>query len=110
MWLAERRKAVGLSQEKLADLLGIARSSVSHWEIGKFNPPLDDPQFRRDLANALKMTIPELLTLAGYEIDRHYSREAMRAADLVEQLPSEQRHLALGILEQLLNANVAQVG
>lgn len=111
MWLVERRKQAGLSQEKLAEVLGVARSSVSHWEIGKFNPPLDDPKFRRDLANALQMTIPELLTLAGYEIERMYSRQAMRAADLVEQLPTDQRDLALNILEQLIKANFAtQVG
>lgn len=106
-WLSERRKALNISQEDLVTLLRefdieVSRSSVSHWESGRYNVPLDDSRFRRALANALKMTIPEMLTLAGYEIDHEYSSDAMRAADIVEQLEQGQRLLALGILEQFL--------
>lgn len=38
MTLKERRKAAGLTQQQVADALGIDQASVSLWENGKFKP------------------------------------------------------------------------
>ena len=35
-----RRKELGLSQEYLAEQLGISRQAVAKWEAGKADPPL----------------------------------------------------------------------
>lgn len=35
------RKKLGLSQEKLAEALGVSRNTVSRWERGEFNPTAD---------------------------------------------------------------------
>lgn len=107
-WLAKRREDLGLYQADLAASLEdygikVSRASISNWESGKFNPPLDNPDFRRALANILKMTIPEMLSLAGYEISAEYDQDSLRAADIVNQLPQESKTLALGLLEQMLN-------
>lgn len=109
-WLAKRREDLQLYQADIVALLEdagikVSRASVSNWEAGRFNPPLDDPDFRRALANALQMTIPEMLAIAGYEINTQYDRESLRAADIVNQLPPESKTLALGLLEQLLKSN-----
>lgn len=106
-WLVKRRKELRLSQEELARQLQIAgldyaRATISHWETGRYSPPLDDPEFRRVLANALQVSIQDLLQMAGYEIDPDHSKDARRAADIVDQLPAYKRALALGLLEQLL--------
>ena len=35
------RKKLGLSQEKLAEVLGVSRNTISRWERGEFNPTAD---------------------------------------------------------------------
>lgn len=35
------RKKLGLSQEKLAEALGVSRNTISRWERGEFNPTVD---------------------------------------------------------------------
>ncbi|MFJ3930891.1 helix-turn-helix domain-containing protein [Streptomyces sp. NPDC090029] len=57
MGLAERRKALGYSQEKLAELLGVDRTTVGRWESGRIKP---QPPQRRGLAIALEVTLTEL--------------------------------------------------
>jgi transcriptional regulator with XRE-family HTH domain len=62
---AQRRKAVGFSQEGLAERLGIDRSTVARWEAGE-NEPL--PWLRPKLARVLQVSVDqldELLAEAG---------------------------------------------
>ncbi|WP_067799861.1 helix-turn-helix transcriptional regulator [Actinomadura formosensis] len=58
--LAQRRRAAGLSQEKLADHLGVERSTVVRWETAVTEP---QPWVRPELARALKVTSDELQSL-----------------------------------------------
>src|SRR5215475_7068606 len=51
--LAQRRKAVGLTQEQLADQLGVERSTVARWERGETLPL---PWLRPRLAQALRVS------------------------------------------------------
>lgn len=106
-WFRARRKELNLSQEELAARLqlqgiDITTSSISHWETGRYIMPLDNPDFRKALASALKMSIPAILIAAGYEVTGEYSEAAQHAAEIVERLPPDRQTLALGILKQLL--------
>jgi DNA-binding XRE family transcriptional regulator len=58
--LAARRKAVGLSQEGLAHLVGVDRSTVVRWERADTEP---QPWHRPKLARALKVSVEELAVL-----------------------------------------------
>ncbi|HEY8524244.1 MAG TPA: helix-turn-helix transcriptional regulator [Acidimicrobiales bacterium] len=58
--LAARRKAVGLTQESLAEALRVERSTVARWEQGTASPR---PWYRRKLADALDVTPDELTRL-----------------------------------------------
>lgn len=106
-WIRERRDKLDISQESLAARLqeqgfDITAGTISHWERGRYNPPMEDANFRKVLASVLKMSIPAMLVAAGYEITSRYSDDAMHAADIVDQLSDDKRRLAIGILEQLL--------
>ncbi|MEV7360826.1 helix-turn-helix domain-containing protein [Kitasatospora sp. NPDC091276] len=58
--LVERRKALGFTQESLAQNLGVDRSTVARWESGKVDP--QDWQ-RPTLAKVLRVTLIELDSL-----------------------------------------------
>jgi tetratricopeptide (TPR) repeat protein/transcriptional regulator with XRE-family HTH domain len=80
--LAERRKAVGLTQEQLAALLGVERTTVVRWERGQTDPL---PWLRPMLAGALEVSadrLEELLAVGGAPPDPQG-----RAAAVPRQLP-----------------------
>ncbi|MFM9590276.1 helix-turn-helix transcriptional regulator [Streptomyces scabiei] len=60
MRLAQRRKSAGYSQEKLAERLGVERSTVVRWETAESEP---QPWIRPKLAVALRVTADELQSL-----------------------------------------------
>jgi tetratricopeptide (TPR) repeat protein/DNA-binding XRE family transcriptional regulator len=63
--LAQRRKALGLTQEDLAGLLGVERSTVVRWERGETEPL---PWIRPKLATTLRVSadrLEELLDGSG---------------------------------------------
>ena len=64
--LAQRRKAVGLSQEGLAEVMGIDRSTVVRWERADTEP---QPWHRPRLARALKVSVEELAALLTDIVD-----------------------------------------
>jgi len=106
-WLRKRREELDLSQEEVASRLQVAglnvgRSTISHWERGRYNPPLEDASFRQALANILRLSIADLLMRAGYEIaDDDRSQAARQAADIVDHLPPDAQGLALDYLQVL---------
>ncbi|WP_084964159.1 helix-turn-helix transcriptional regulator [Thermoactinospora rubra] len=55
--LAQRRKALGFSQEAFAYAVGVERSTVVRWESGETEPR---PWHRPQLAAALQLTLEEL--------------------------------------------------
>ncbi|WP_421111004.1 helix-turn-helix transcriptional regulator [Streptomyces sp. NEAU-S77] len=57
MGLAERRKALGYSQEALAHVVGVDRTTVSRWESGRTEI---QPQLRPQYAAALQLDLAEL--------------------------------------------------
>lgn len=55
--LAQRRKVLGFSQERLAELLGVERSTVVRWEGAETDP---QPWHRFKIADALQVTLGQL--------------------------------------------------
>ncbi|GEC08718.1 hypothetical protein SSP24_63730 [Streptomyces spinoverrucosus] len=58
--LVSRRRAVGLTQESLAEALRVERSTVARWELGKTAP---QPWIRPRLAEVLRVGVEELTEL-----------------------------------------------
>jgi transcriptional regulator with XRE-family HTH domain len=68
--LAERRKAMGLSQERLAEAVGVDTSTIARWERGETEP---QAVHRPRLAETLKVSVEmvgELLAGVGTSIRR----------------------------------------
>jgi transcriptional regulator with XRE-family HTH domain len=55
--IRDARKAKGLTQEALAEILGVERPAISQWETGKTNV---DPKNMKNLADALSVTVAYL--------------------------------------------------
>lgn len=110
MWLRERRKQIGiLTLEELATLIQLegiqlSPSSLSHYENERRGIPLEDDRFRSVLAKVLKLSEPELLSLAGYKTVSKHTEDGERAASIVDRLPPSKRTLAIKLLEQVENA------
>lgn len=108
-WLRTRREYVGIhTQEEFARLLqlsglSISRAAISHWENGRYDIPLKDVRIRSILAKVLKLSEPELLSLAGYETLSSHSAAGERAAAIVDRLPAHKQELAIKLLEQVEN-------
>lgn len=71
-FIFELRKSVGLTQEQLAEKLGVTDKSISRWENGKTLP---DYSLLNDLCNILNISINELF--AGEKIsEKEYKNKA----------------------------------
>ena len=75
--MAARRKQAGLSQEALADKLGVSRQAVSKWERAESLPDTDN---LIALAAIYGLTLDELLWREAGESDSQVSQPASNAA------------------------------
>ena len=74
-FIAERRKAVGMTQIQLAEKLGITDRAVSKWETGKSLP---DSSIMLELCDILQISVNELLM--GERINMENGNKKKRAA------------------------------
>ncbi|MBB5937323.1 helix-turn-helix transcriptional regulator [Streptomyces zagrosensis] len=92
MSMAERRKALGYSQEQLAELLGVDRTTIGRWESGRSTP---QPPQRPSLADALEASLTELDALlaqprgVSHEISGQQSDDHPGAGDPDEMIRRE---------------------
>ena len=92
-----RRKALGISQEMLAQLMGVSRQSVTKWETGQSAPDLDRLVV---LADVLGVSLDFLLR---DEADREVFVDSATDGcipSLEEQKPSSATSLGEGALER----------
>ena len=62
MSIKEKRQAKNLTQEELAKIMGVDRSTVTKWENGQANPKISALP---TLANTFGCTVDELLRKGG---------------------------------------------
>ena len=74
--ISEKRKAMGLSQEKLAKRVGVSRSTIAMWETGGSRPGPDE---LLALSKILQISVDELLDNdMGRIEDLHSSNKGVR--------------------------------
>lgn len=94
-FIAEVRKAQGLTQRQLADALSISDKTVSKWECGKGLPEVS---LMLPLCDALHITVNDLLS--GERIsEANYQRKAEEnMMDLIKENVENKRRMALSIV------------
>jgi len=89
-FIAERRKAQGLTQAKLAELLGITDRAVSKWETGKSLP---DASIMLELCRVLKIGVNDLLCGEVVEVEQRNEQAEKNLLEMVKQKEEADRHL-----------------
>jgi transcriptional regulator with XRE-family HTH domain len=87
----DRRRVVGLSQEQLADILGVERKAVGRWERVESHP---QPVHRPRLADALRVSIEDLEQLLRDVVD---ARDRDEITVVVEPAASDQSEFAAAL-------------
>ena len=77
--LKELRKAKTVSQEKLAEYLGVSYQAVSKWENGVTSP---DILLLPDIARYFGITVDELLQVEQIEADKYFEECSLKAEKL----------------------------
>ncbi len=77
-WIALLRKEKRLTQEQLAERLGVSNRSVSRWENGRNMP---DFSLLWDIARELDVTVPELLN--GKRMEKEANVEVLGSVDVL---------------------------
>jgi transcriptional regulator with XRE-family HTH domain len=93
--LAQRRRTAGYSQEKIAEHLGVERSTVVRWETAETAP---QPWVRPKLAAALNITTDELQALLD-DVTVVSTEPSERMSDVLEN-PSSVDLIAVAYLHE----------
>jgi transcriptional regulator with XRE-family HTH domain len=93
--IASKRVSVGLSQEKIAEALGISREAVSRMETGVAVPSVVR---LAELAEIFDCGIEELLT----EASNRKLDQAQKILELLDELTDEQREMLMSVIKQLV--------
>jgi transcriptional regulator with XRE-family HTH domain len=99
--IAQLRKANGLTQDILAEKLGILKPTLSSYEIGRRAIPLD---LLIQLSNIFKISTDELLsTEFNYSITKPGPKSKLeKQLALIKELPKDQQKAVTTMLEMAL--------
>lgn len=100
--VAAKRKQLGLSQEQLAEKIGIQQESLSRMEKGTISPKFER---LRQIAEALQCSVADLFR----EADEDATDRAATIADQLAQLTPEQQNAVVRIVEEAVRGMKAGV-
>ena len=100
--LREYREAKGYTQEQLAQMIGVAKTTITGYERGNRSP---DVSKIKKLAAALGVTGDDLLDTGIEAIEKpQYSSEAMRFAQNYERLDKHEKQ----IIQRIMNDGLSE--
>ena len=112
-YIARKRKEQNLTQEQLAQQLGVSNKTVSKWENGKCMP---DYSVIQALCKALRVTLPELMEGVDAAPDGQQGNDTAQILDLLQRTQELERQktmlcgLILIMLGIACNAMAGTVG
>lgn len=87
-YIARKRRTLNLTQEQLAEQLGVSNKTISKWENGKCMP---DYSVIQRLCGALRVTLPELMDGADAAGDSDRSGDTEQILDLLRRTQELER-------------------
>ncbi|MBX3082794.1 MAG: helix-turn-helix transcriptional regulator [Anaerolineae bacterium] len=107
-WFKRRRLELEYKQADVSRLLelqgySVTPGTISHWENGRYNIPLEDINARYAIASVLQLDVAKMLEEAGYGViqQKLFGDAAQQAASIVDKLPPEAQKTALEQLRAL---------
>lgn len=97
--IAELRKEQGLTQQSLADELGVAQQVIASYEIGRRRVPVS---ILPTLARALAVPIEALLGAPARAAKRGPTPKLARHIERIGQLPKAKQRFVMEMLETVL--------
>lgn len=96
-FISQKRKEKNLTQEQLAEKLGVSNKTVSKWETGKCMP---DYAVIKNLCEELEVTIAELMDGEDSKEKSIRAYDDAQIMDLLRRMQKleKQKHLLYGIL------------
>ena len=96
-FIAQKRKEKNLTQEQLAEKLGVSNKTISKWENGKCMP---DYSVVKNLCEALQITVAELMDGECAEVRSVRAYDDEQIMDLLKRTQEleKQKNLLYGIL------------
>ena len=89
-FIQERRKAVGLTQMQLAQMLNITDRAVSKWETGKSLP---DSSIMLELSQILKISVNDLLNGEVIDMNDYNEKNEQLLLELAKEKEDSHRRL-----------------
>ena len=89
-FIAEKRKAQKLTQQQLAEALGITDRAVSKWETGRSLP---DAAIMLELCGLLKITVNDLLNGEVVSMERYNETAERNLLEMVKQKEAADKRL-----------------
>lgn len=97
--IALLRKEQGLSQQALADELGVAQQTLAHYEVGRARMPVS---LLPTLAQCFGIGVDELLGLKNGKGKRGPVPKLQRQVELINQLPRAKQRFVSEMLDAVL--------
>ena len=94
-FIAETRKAQGLTQKQLADILEISDKTVSKWECGKGLPEVS---LMLPLCSALNITVNDLLSGERVSKIEYINKAEENMMNLIKENEENKKRMALSII------------
>ena len=98
--IAQLRHAQGLSQQVLADQLGIAQQTFAHYEVGRARMPVS---LLPELAKLFGVGVDDLLGLRNSTGKRGPAPKFQQQIERLGQLPKAKQKVVIAMLEDVLS-------
>jgi transcriptional regulator with XRE-family HTH domain len=97
--VATARKASGITQVQLAEILGIAQQTLAHYELGRLRVAV---ALLPPLAKALGVTVEELIGEETPSARRGPAPKLQQQIERIQQLPRSKQRFVIEMLDTVL--------